>query len=323
MAITSRLALVPALVITYLEHRPTRGGLAALCLKLQSISSDFKTAMFFYFTFVCVLFAGLAGALPVSPSTPVKRLGQTLTAQWQCEGEDGAYYFVCLNLWGQASATSGFQTAQQTNASVDNVSWTTTWNWSGGPGSVKSYSNVALQQNLPVQLSHITAAYTNWQWEYTAAENVVADVSYDIWFANSAVTPPSAAESVTNVSTCTPFFPPRVYVTFSPNPDEIMIWLGQSGGLNPIGSPIANVNIAGCSWTLWQGTNSDWTVFTYLRNQADITSFSADLNEFFTDLTTQRGVPSSQYLVALQAGTEPSTGSATLQTNLFNVAVNS
>lgn len=62
----------------------------------------------FYSTLLCLLFAGLAGALPLSPSSLVKRFGQTLTAQWQCEGEDGAAYFMCLNLWGQATGKAIF-----------------------------------------------------------------------------------------------------------------------------------------------------------------------------------------------------------------------
>ncbi|KZP18081.1 glycoside hydrolase family 12 protein [Athelia psychrophila] len=259
----------------------------------------------FYSTLLCLLFAGLAGALPLSPSSLVKRFGQTLTAQWQCEGEDGAAYFMCLNLWGQATATSGYQTAQQTNATANNVAWTTSWNWTGGPGSVKSYSNVALQANLPVQLSAITSAWTNWQWQYTASNALVADVSYDIWFANSPVSPPSAAQSVPNVSTY-----------------EIMIWLGSSG-LSPIGAPVATHYIAGATWTLWQGMNNNWTVFSFVRNGTDITNFSGNLNDFFTCLTGQHGVSTAQYLVAVQAGTEPVMGSATLQTNVFNVAVTS
>lgn len=75
----------------------------------------------------------------------------------------------------------------------------------------------------------------------------------------------------------------------------------------PIGSEIASVSIAGYDWALWKGTNSDWTVYTFLRNSADIKTFNADLKKFFTYLIDDHGVPSSQYLVAVQAGTEPKT----------------
>jgi len=46
-------------------------------------------------------------------------------------------------------------------------------------------SNVALKHNLPIQLSNITNCPSNWHWTYAAQKNVVADVSYDIWFAVS------------------------------------------------------------------------------------------------------------------------------------------
>jgi len=228
-----------------------------------------------------------------------------LSSQYQCEGEDASYYLLCLNLWGESSATSGSQTAQMRSSSSDNIAWTTSYNWNGGSGQVKSYSNVALQHNLPMQLSNVANCWSNWQWTYSSQSNIVADVSYDIWFAASPVSPPSAGQAVSGVSTY-----------------EIMIWLGQAGGINPIGSPIATTSIAGYTWQLWKGTNQGWTVFSFLRQGSDITNFSADLNGFYQYLINSQGVPSNQYLVSLESGTEPMTGSATLTTTLYNAAVN-
>lgn len=164
-------------------------------------------------------------------------------------------------------------------------------------------SNVALQHNLPIQLSNIADCWSNWQWTYTAQSNVVADVSYDIQA--SPVSPPSSGQAVSGVSTY-----------------EIMIWLSEVGGMDPIGSPIANTSIAGYTWQLWEGVNQGWTVFSFLRQGSDIENFSGDLNGFYQYLIDYQGVQSSQYLVALESGTEPITGSAILATSLYNVAVN-
>jgi len=265
--------------------------------------------MFFAALSSAVLLAPLVASVAV-PATDLAtrsaKAGGVLTGQFQCEAEDASYYLLCTNLWGQSSASGGsWQTAQMTTSSSDNVAWTTSYDWIGGSGLVKSYANVALQHNLPVQLSNVANSWTNWQWSYTSQSNIVADVSYDIWFAASAVSPPSAGQAVSGVSTY-----------------EIMIWLGQAGGIDPIGSPIATVSIAGYTWQLWKGPNQGWTVFSFLRQGADITNFSADLNGFYQYLINSQGVSKNQYLVSLESGTEPMTGSATLTTSLYNVAVN-
>lgn len=61
-----------------------------------------------------------------------------------------------------------------------------------------------------------------------------------------------------------------------------MIWLSAIGGAGPIsatGSSIATVTIAGASWKLWKGTNSQMTVFSFVAESAQ-SNFSGDLNEF-------------------------------------------
>jgi len=239
---------------------------------------------------------------------PQPEAGAVLTGQYQCEGEDASYYQFCLNLWGESQAASGsWQTAQMTSSSSDNIAWTTWYNWiAKAGGQVKSYTNVALQHNLPMQLNSIANCWTNWNWYYSAASGVQADVSYDIWFAASPVSPPLAGQAVSGVSTY-----------------EIMVWLGQADGIDPIGSPITTVSLSGYSWQVWKGTNQGWTVFSFLRTGGDINNFSSDLNVFYQYLIQHQGVPGNQYLVALEAGTEPMMGSATLVTSNYNVAVNS
>jgi len=267
--------------------------------------------MFFTAISSALFFALLVASVAV-PSTDSDiaarstQAGAVLRAQYECEAQGASHYLLCLNLWGKSSAASrSWQTAQRQTSGRHDIAWTTSYDWSGGSNEIKSYSNVALIQNLPIQLSNITNCRSNWHWTYTAQNNVVADVSYDIWFAASPVSPPWSAQAVSGVSTY-----------------EIMIWLSKVGGMGPIGSPIATTNIAGHTWKLWKGTNQGWTVFSFLCQGSDIKKFSADLNGFFRYLIDHQGVESSQYLVGLESGTEPVKGSATLATSLYNVAVN-
>jgi hypothetical protein len=54
-----------------------------------------------------------------------------------------------------------------------------------------------------------------------------------------------------------------------------------------------------------------------------ITSFNSDLMDFFNYLAANNGFPKSQYLVVLEAGTEPFIGtSVTFNTDQYSVAVN-
>jgi xyloglucan-specific endo-beta-1,4-glucanase len=63
-----------------------------------------------------------------------------------------------------------------------------------------------------------------------------------------------------------------------------MIWLSGLGGIQPIGSQIATANIAGYTWNLWSGPNSNWHVYSFVSAGGDITDFNADLNGFFRRL---------------------------------------
>jgi xyloglucan-specific endo-beta-1,4-glucanase len=96
-----------------------------------------------------------------------------------------------------------------------------------------------------------------------------------------------------------------------PGAYEIMIWVAALGGAGPIsstGKPVATVQIAGTTWDLFKGPNSSWTVFSFVA-RTEQTSFNADLLDFFEYLIHNQGMPSTQYLSQIAAGTEPFSGS--------------
>ncbi|KAG8915889.1 hypothetical protein FRC01_003476 [Tulasnella sp. 417] len=167
------------------------------------------------------------------------------------------------------------------------------------PGQVKSYSNLDLKVGLGAQLSSISSIPSQWYWTYLdASDDLVADVSYDLWLSSSSTGTGSSSTSSY----------------------EIMIWLSTRGGAGPAGSQIATATINDMSWSLYQGTVSTWTVYSFVAPY-EINNYYQDLLPFFTYLINNQGVSSDQYLVGIQAGTEPFSGGATLTTSAYYATV--
>ncbi|KAG6812399.1 hypothetical protein H0H92_003080 [Tricholoma furcatifolium] len=222
-------------------------------------------------------------------------------------------YTLYLDQWGESDATSGSDCASLTSLSGTTIAWKTTWTWTGGT-SVKSFTNIGLDSGLNVQLSSISTIpvyafhyrSATWDWSQSSSGTVVADVAFDIFT--------SATSGGSNAN-------------------EIMIWLANynagpisatyssSGSAEPI---VSGVSIAGKSWNLYFGSNGSNNVYSFLpaSSGTTITSFSADVNLFIKYLTENQGLSSSQYLTTLQAGTEATSGSATLTTSAYSVVVN-
>ena len=87
---------------------------------------------------------------------------------------------------------------------------------------------------------------------------------------------------------------------------------------------LATTTIAGQKWNVYKGPNGDMTVFSFLpADGKQIKSFNADVNLFFTYLIKSQGLPATQYLKSVGAGTEPTLGSkAVFTTNGYSVKVN-
>jgi xyloglucan-specific endo-beta-1,4-glucanase len=169
---------------------------------------------------------------------------------------------------------------------------------------VKSFSNIQLNQGLNKQLSAINSIQSTWKWSQTTSGSVVADVAYDLFTSNTAG---------------------------GSNVNEIMIWLanidagpisatyGSNGQPTPVAS---NLSLAGQTWNLYFGSNGSNNVYSFLpASGSSITSFSGDINLFLKYLTANEGVSTSQYLITAQAGTEPTSGSATLTTSAYSMVI--
>jgi len=209
-----------------------------------------------------------------------------------------------LDQWGMSNASSGSDCATITSLSGTTIAWSTTWTWNGGSG-VKSFTNIALDAGINQQLSAITSIPVTWKWSQTSTGTEVADIAWDLFT--------STTSGGSNVN-------------------EIMIWLANinagpiSATYSSSGSPepvASNLSLAGQTWDLYSGSNGSNQVYSFLpASGSSITSFSGDLNVFLKYLTANEGVSTSQYLTTLQAGTEATSGSATLTTTAYSAVIN-
>ncbi|KAF7419410.1 hypothetical protein PC9H_002000 [Pleurotus ostreatus] len=262
--------------------------------------------MMFSKSIAVFLLLPFALAAPTSPNN-ILEARQSIDTSTHCGQWDtvnaGTYTFF-QNLWGAGGASSGSQCGNLVSLSGSTIAWKTTWTWTGGNG-VKSYSNIQQNQNAGKQLSAISSIPSTWSWSQSTSGNVVGNVAYDLFTASTPT---------------------------GNNENEIMIWLANlnagpiSAQYNSDGTPkptASNVSIAGHTWNLYFGSNGANNVYSFLpTNNAVITNFSGDINAFLKFLTSSQGVSSSQYLKTAQAGTEPTSGSATLTTSAYSLVIN-
>jgi len=225
------------------------------------------------------ILAALPALALASPTPTVGKRAATFCDQWG-SAVTGTYT-VYNNLWGASSGT-GSQCTTLTGLSGGSLQWSTTWSWSGGPYSVKSYANAVVNVSKKA-LSAINSIPSTWNWSYSG-NGLVANVAYDLFTSSTA----------------------SGFAQY-----EIMIWLGALGGAGPIsatGSPVARPTVAGRAWNLYKGTNGQMTVFSFVA-PSNVQSFSGDLKAFVTYLVGSQGLPASQILQSIGAGTEPFVGS--------------
>ncbi len=230
---------------------------------------------------------------------------QTAKAAQVCNNGDSitmGKYWLNSNLWG-ASTGSGSQCIWDTSMSGSNIAWGTSWNWTGQANSVKSYDSSVLgwhwgwklsNTGLPIQLSSDQPVQTSWSFNLNQTTPGGIDVSYDTWLSPNP-----------NLGNANPS-------------DEVMVWLYNSGGIQPAGSKQTTVTIDGTSWDLWEGSSS-WQIYSFVRT-SNTNSASLNLMDFYNYLIS-RGLSSSNYLLSVEQGTEVFTGAGELDTTSYSTNV--
>ncbi|KAK3670975.1 hypothetical protein LTR78_009091 [Recurvomyces mirabilis] len=247
-----------------------------------------------------LLAACIAGIALAAPTVTVEKRADKCG---QYDSISTGTYTVYNDLWGESGATSGSGCFGVDSLSGSTVKWHSTWTWVGGSG-VKSYPNVVVKESTVKQLSAIKTIPSTWSWSYTGT-NIVADVAYDMFTSSTAT---------------------------GSNQYEIMVWLAAIGGTGPIssgygsdGKPtiIATTTIGGHSFNLYKGPNGSTTVYSFVPASGQIASFSGDIKLFLAYLVQHEGLPNTQYLTSLGAGTEPTSGSnAKFTVSGYSVVIN-
>eukprot|EP00644_Phytophthora_capsici_P009491 jgi/Phyca11/15451/fgenesh1_pg.PHYCAscaffold_13_\ len=201
----------------------------------------------------------------------VAALVSSTEAQQYCGRDDFKVvgdYTVYNNLWGEDNDKTGGQCTEVTGSSGSSVSWKTKFNWAGDNWQ---------------QVSAISSIPTSIDYTYTFDGHIIANVAYDLFTSSSA----------------------NGEIEY-----ELMVWLAALGGPWPLtdsGKPIKTVKIGGVEFDLFQGMNKKVKVFSYVAKKTAY-KFSADLKKFFNELPANNTLPQEQFLVKLEAGTEPFQG---------------
>jgi len=242
-----------------------------------------------------------AAGLLVASSLVAVALGGNASADTQICEQYGSTtiqgrYVVQNNRWGT--------TAQQCINVTSNGFEITTLNGSsptnGAPTAYPSvffgchYTNCSPGTNLPIQVSQISSATSSISYRYVSGATYNA--SYDIWLDPS---------------------PKRDGV----NQMEIMIWLNRQGPIQPIGSVVGTVNLAGRTWEVWRGSNGSNNVISYVAPSA-ISSLNFSVLDFINDTRNRGAITNSWYLTSIQAGFEPWQGGVGLAVTSFSANVN-
>ncbi len=222
------------------------------------------------------------------------------------DSADLGKYWLNNNLWGMSSG-SGSQCSWTTCQTGDLAGWSTSWNWSEGPSSVKSFASAVVgwqwgwkeaTTGLPVQISSTKNVNCGWDFTVTLDGSVTntINVAYDMWV--HSLSNPGSNDTPT---------------------DEIMVWLYRVNGAGPIGIKKDTVSIGGADWDLYEGTTT-WHVYSFVRT-SNATTAVLNMMDFPRHLVTSTKVATkltnSKYLTSVQAGTEVFVGKGQLDTKGF------
>ena len=236
---------------------------------------------------------------------PPARAATTTLCNSQSAAVGGGTYTVQNNEWG-SSASECITTDGNTDFTVANSAISNATN--GAPGGYPSIyqgchwgscSSGGLTTS-PIQASNLSAGKVTTSWSTTQpGGSNDYDVAYDIWFNQTSTT------------------------TGQPNCLELMVWLNHNGPVQPFGSQVATgVSVGGHSYNVWEGGQSSWNTVSYTMTSGTTSVSNLDVGQLAQDAISRGYMPSSCWLIDVEAGFELWQGGAGLATNSFSVNVN-
>jgi hypothetical protein len=213
----------------------------------------------------------------------------------------GGSYIVQNDEWDSSAAecvtTDGNADLTVANSAISNAT-------NGAPGGYPSIYQGCHWGNCssgglaasPVQASNLGTGKVTTSWSTTHTGSGAYDVAYDIWFNQTPTT------------------------TGQPNCMELMVWLNHNGSVQPFGSEVAaNVSIGGHSYNVWEGSNKTWNTVSYAMTTGTTSVSNLDLGPLARDAISRGYMPSSCWLIDVEAGFELWQGGAGLATKSFSV----
>jgi hypothetical protein len=244
------------------------------------------------------------GAFGTVPALAPAASAATTLCNSQTASVGGGTYIVQNNEWNSSAAecvsTDGGADFNVANSSINNGN-------GGAPGGYPSIyqgchwglcSSGGLT-TTPIQASALSPGKVTTSWSTTQPSSGVYDVAYDIWFNRTSTT------------------------TGQPNCLELMVWLNHTGSIQPFGSQVAsNVSVGGHSYNVWEGAMSTWNTVSYSMTSSATSVSNLDVGQLAADAISRGYMPSSCWLIDVEAGFELWQGGAGLATNSFSVTLN-
>ncbi|GAB2472161.1 hypothetical protein GCM10027187_45540 [Streptosporangium sandarakinum] len=180
---------------------------------------------------VAVILAALGLVLAAGAVTAPARADTTICEKYGSTTIQNGRYIVQNNNWGDDTTQcvnvtgTGFTVTQASHNKPTN----------GAPGSYPSiyagchYANCTSGSGLPMRASDSRFNGVQTSVSMTYPGSGVYDAAYDIWF------DPTPRTDGQNTGA------------------EIMVWLNRVGPIQPVGSRVGTVSLAGATWEVWYG----------------------------------------------------------------------
>jgi hypothetical protein len=219
-----------------------------------------------------------------------------------------AHQYVVNNMWNLASDPAGTQSVTVNSS----TSWSASYNWPKiQPLAVRGYPSVVLGwqfskmpsgTGLPVAVS--SKRPINCTVMFSVTGSACEDIAYDCWFHDTAN--PSSTTKPT---------------------DELMIWLSEFNGPQPIGSLIGTAYIDHHEWDLYEGwSDMGWEVHTFENHGGKLSNAALNLADFNHYLAENKYISSrplldTRFLTGIEFGVEVVWGTGVLDVTKYTCKV--
>jgi len=149
----------------------------------------------------------------------------------------------------------------------------------------------------PLRVSALKPGMLTTDWSTTQPDDGVYDASYDVWFNSTPET-----------------------IALRPDCSELMVWLNHTGQVRPFGDlEASDVTVDGRTYDVYNGQQANWNTVSYELTTGVTSVHDLDIGSLALDAVNRGFLPSSCYLIDVEAGFELWQGGQGLATNSFSV----